>query len=150
MSSSVGYADFYTIGYQGRDINSFVASLVQFGVETLLDIRFNPVSMYKPAFSRRNLEARLEAVRIDYLHMPDLGVPSEVRRQAEMSGRRDDIWEWYDAYVVPYFADENLNWFFDSANHPVAMMCLERNPEDCHRHRLAAALGRQGLASRDI
>ena len=150
MSLPVDDPDFYTAGYQGRDIDSFVGSLVQAGVETLIDIRFNPVSMYKPAFSRRNLEARLDAAGIDYLHMPELGVPSEVRRQAEASGCRDDIWEWYSEFVLPIFTDRNLDWFFNAANHPVAMMCVERDPEDCHRHRLAAALGRQGLASRDI
>ena len=142
--------DFYTVGYQGRDIVSFVASLTQARVETLLDIRFTPVSMYKPAFSRKNLETALSAAGIDYLHMPDLGVPSEVRKQAAQSGRRSDIWAWYDEYVVSRFAEGNLDWFFNSANHPIAMMCVERDPRDCHRHLLADALSRHGLISRDI
>ena len=142
-------ADFYTTSYQGRDIDSFVSCLVMAGVETLLDIRFNPVSMYKPSFSRKNLEARLAEEEIEYLHMPQLGVPADVRQQAKASGQRDDIWAWYDEHVLTQFT-KNVDWFFNTANHPIAMMCLERDPDDCHRQRLADALERQGLMSRDI
>ncbi len=150
MPSAGDRTDFYTIGYQGRDIEGFVGALLAAGVVTLVDIRFNPVSQYKPAFSRKNLARALAAVGIEYLHMRDLGVPSHVRRRAKATGCIDEIWGWYDDHVVPRFASRNLNWFFDGANHPVAMMCMERDPEDCHRHRLAGALERQGLASRDI
>lgn len=141
--------DFYTVGYSGRDIDTFVGALADAGVACLLDIRFNAVSMYKPAFSQRNLAAALNEAGIDYVHMPDLGVPSDIRGKAKVSGRRDDIWDWYDAYVLPR-AIRNLDWFFNSTDHPVAMMCTEREPGDCHRRRLADALGRHGLRSADI
>lgn len=71
--------DFYTVGYSGRDIDSFVAALKDADVACLVDIRFNAVSMYKPAFSRRNLERALCEAGIAYEHMPDLGVPSDIR-----------------------------------------------------------------------
>jgi len=141
--------DFYTVGYQGRDIDGFVTALTQAGVVCLIDIRFNPVSQYKPSFSQRNLAFSLRAAGIEYLHMPELGVPADVRGLARISGRRADIWEWYDRQVVPRFS-RNLDWFFNSSDHPVAMMCVERDSKDCHRHRLALALERQGLKSRDL
>lgn len=141
--------DFYTVGYQGRDIDSFVTALVDAGVACLFDVRFNPVSMYKPAFSRRNLEASLRSAGIDYVHMPDLGVPSDIRGLAEISGRRDDIWDWYAEHVLSRY-DWNLGWFFNTSDHPVALMCMERDRIDCHRHRLASVLEKQGLTSRDI
>lgn len=149
MSLSQDPPDFYTVGYSGRDIHEFVSALEQVGVVCLLDIRFNAVSMYKPAFSRRNLTAALLEAGIEYLHMPELGVPSDVRKQATVSGRRADIWDWYDEEVLPRYS-QNLNWFFNSTNHPVALMCVEKDPEDCHRHLLATALERQGLSSVDI
>ncbi len=150
MPSAGDESDFYTIGYQGRDIEGFVGALLDAGVVTLVDIRFNPVSQFKPAFSRRNLTRALAAAGIEYVHMRELGVPSEIRRRAKATGCVDDIWRWYDDHVLLRFVSRNLNWFFDGANHPVAMMCVEREPGDCHRHRLADALGRHGLASCDI
>lgn len=149
MSSDADEPDFYTVGYSGRDIGQLVDALLAAEVVCLLDIRFNAVSMYKPAFSRRNLQAALAAAGIEYLHMPELGVPSDVRKQAATSGRRDDIWDWYETEVLPRYS-RNLDWFFNSTNHPVALMCTERDRKDCHRHRLAEALARQGLMSVDI
>lgn len=141
--------DFYTIGYSGRTIFSFVQALMAAGVASLIDVRYNPVSMYKPAFSQRNLVRALGEAGIEYIHMQDLGVPSDVRGLAAASGRRDDIWEWYEDNVLPRYS-RNLDWFFNSANHPVALMCTEKDREDCHRHRLATALERQGLSSADL
>ena len=141
--------DFYTVGYSGRTIDSFVEALTAAGVVCLVDIRFNAVSMYKPDFSGKNLEAALRAADIDYVHMPDLGVPSDIRGLATASGRRADIWDWYDEHVLPRYSS-NLNWFFDSTDHPVALMCVEKDAEDCHRHVLAGALARRGLLSIDL
>lgn len=49
-------ADFYTCGYEGRKTEEFFNLLVSVGVRSLLDIRFNPVSMYRPELSKSNLE----------------------------------------------------------------------------------------------
>lgn len=141
--------DFYTIGYSGKTILVFVEALMDAGVVSLIDVRSNAVSMYKPDFSQRNLARALGEAGIEYIHMPDLGVPSDVRGLAAASGRRDDIWEWYEEHVLPRYA-RNLDWFFNSANHPVALMCTEKEREDCHRHRLATALERRGLTSADL
>jgi uncharacterized protein (DUF488 family) len=141
--------DFYTVGYSGCDIDGFVHRLSSAGVACLIDIRYNAVSMYKPAFSRKNLETSLNEAGIEYLHMPDLGVPSDIRGLATISGRRDDIWDWYEANVLPQYS-ANLHWFFNSTNHPIALMCVEKDPEDCHRHLLADALERRGLHSADL
>lgn len=141
--------DFFTIGYSGKTIFSFVHALMQAGVASLIDVRYNAVSMYKPDFSRRNLARALGEAGIEYIHMPDLGVPSDIRGLAEASGRREDIWDWYDENVLPQYS-RNLDWFFNSANHPVALMCTEKDRDDCHRHLIADALGRQGLSSADL
>jgi hypothetical protein len=45
---SVDKADFYTIGYEGRTTDELIATLVAAGVKTLLDIRYSPLSMYRP------------------------------------------------------------------------------------------------------
>jgi hypothetical protein len=55
---SEGEADFFTLGYTGRKIADIVTTLKRYKVRTLVDIRRNPVSMYRPELSKNNL-ARL-------------------------------------------------------------------------------------------
>ena len=143
-------ADFYTVGYSGRDITSFIAALKNAGVRTLLDIRHMPVSMYKPDFSKNNLMRALDDNGIIYVHDPSLGVPRDIRGRAVGQETRDAIWLWYDDQVVPKYASRNLHWFFNSVEHPVALMCTEIDPTSCHRHRLALALERRGLRFFDL
>ena len=146
---AVTQADFFTIGYSGRDIPDFIAALLRAGVATLVDVRFRAGSRYRPEFSKRNLQARLAGDGIAYLHRPSLGVPREIRAQA-VDRSLDAIWEWYDEYVVPSVAGENRHDFFPGAEHPLAFMCTELDPTQCHRHRLALALESDGLRGYDL
>ncbi len=142
-------AKFFTIGYAGRTALQFVQLLLEAGVRSLIDIRFNPVSMYKPEFSRTNLQRIVEDAGLEYLHVRDLGVPREIRAKALASGDREVIWEWYDKNVVAPFLEKNLHEFLN-LNHPVALMCVETDPRECHRHRLFQALEDQGFQGFDL
>lgn len=143
-------ADFFTIGYTGRKLEEMIEAMQNAGVQCLIDIRQNPVSMYRPELSKNNLRRNLEEHGIDYLHCPDLGVPRDIRAKAIETGTRDVIWDWYDANVVDPFIGTNLHRFFNSANHPVALMCVEIDPRECHRHRLFVALESKGLRGFDL
>jgi len=149
-SRSPQFADFFTAGYMGRDIGELVSALKSAGVSSVVDIRHAAVSMYNPSFSKRNLRRVLEMSGLNYLHLPDLGVPRDIRGKAIETGSRDDIWEWYDSYVVEQFLGRNLDRFFNFAEHPVVLLCVELDPTACHRHRLFLALERQGLRGFDI
>ncbi len=143
-------ADFFTIGYIGRQIIELLNSLEVAGVRSLIDIRQNPVSMYRPELSKENLRRIVEEHGLRYFHFPHLGVPRDIRAKAVESGSRDIIWDWYDQYVVAPFIRRNLNWFFNSVEHPVAFMCVEIDPKECHRHRLFIALEEMGLHGFDL
>lgn len=140
-------ADFYTVGYTRRNIAGFLAVLVEAGVSTVVDVRHAPVSMHKPDFSKKNLARHLAGVGIDYIHMRHLGVPRDIRGRAAVTGSRDTIWEWYDDHIATSLS---LNAFFNSGDHPVALLCTEVDPTSCHRHRLALALERHGLRGFDL
>ena len=93
-------ADFFTIGYTGRKTEELIATLKQHGVRTLVDIRQNPVSMYRPDLSKGNLAQLLEENGMCYTHLPQLGVPRDIRAKAIETGSRDVMWSWYDENVV--------------------------------------------------
>jgi uncharacterized protein (DUF488 family) len=141
-------ADFFTIGYTGRKMDEIMNALKSHGVRTLVDIRQNPVSMYRPELSKGNLARLLEANGMSYAHMPELGVPRDIRAKAIETGSREVIWEWYDENVVE--SAFSLHYFMNGFEHPVALMCTEIDPHECHRHRLSLFLERIGLTSFDL
>lgn len=142
--------DFYTVGYSGRNIHEFIQVLKDAGVLTVIDVRSVPVSRYKPDFSKNNLKNALAREGIEYVHRPELGVPRDIRSFCIGQDTRDAIWEWYDAYVVPNIAKRNLDEFFNSMEHPVVFMCVEYDPTECHRHRIALGFEELGLMGCDL
>jgi uncharacterized protein (DUF488 family) len=142
-------ADFFTVGYEGRTTKDLFDTLIGSGVQCVLDIRFNPVSMYRPDLSKSNLQAGLEREGISYFHLREWGVPRDVRARAIESGTRETIWQWYDKIVIaPHFRG-NLHRFLNFG-YPVAMLCMECDPTECHRHRISIALEDQGLRGFDL
>jgi uncharacterized protein (DUF488 family) len=142
-------ADFFTVGYEGRPTKDLFDALRGACVQCVLDIRFNPVSMYRPELSKGNLQAALEREGIAYFHLREWGVPRDVRARAADSGTRDTIWRWYDESVIgPHFG-RNLHRFLN-LGYPVAMLCMECDPTECHRHRISMALENQGLCGYDL
>src|SRR5262245_17076311 len=89
-------ADFFTLGYTGRKTIEIIDALKKHGVRTLIDIRHNPVSMYRPELSKNNLANLLHENGISYVHVPQLGVPRDIRAKAIETGSRNVIWKWYD------------------------------------------------------
>jgi uncharacterized protein (DUF488 family) len=150
MTRSRQQADFFTIGYTGRSVSEIIEALQSSGVRSLVDIRQYPVSMYRPELSKGNLKRAIEEHGMSYFHLPELGVPRDIRAKAIETGNRTVIWDWYDEFVAEPFAGKNLHWFFNGMEHPVALMCVEIDPQECHRHRLMMVLEQMGLRGFDL
>lgn len=142
-------ADFFTVGYEGRKTDDLFNVLKGAGVQCVVDIRYNPVSMYRPELSKANLQRLLESAGIAYYHLREWGVPRDVRARAIETGTRDTIWNWYDDSVIAPHFRRNLHRFLNFG-YPVALMCMECDPKECHRHRIFMALERQGLRGFDL
>jgi uncharacterized protein (DUF488 family) len=142
--------DFYTIGYAGKDTKTFIGILRKANIATLVDIRFSPISRFKPEFSKNNLKNSMEVNGIAYIHRPDWGVPRDIRAYSVGKQTRDDIWTWYDANILPNVVEGNLDSFFNAMEHPIALMCVEYDPTECHRHRIFLGLERLGLRGCDL
>lgn len=108
--------------------------------------------MHRPEFSKRNLERRVSAAGITYLHVRELGVPRSVRVEAAETGDLGSIWRWYDAHVLN---SEELTrtlagFVAGGSQWKAALLCTELDPTACHRHRLALALELKGLRAFDL
>ena len=146
---SAAKADFYTIGYSGRDIEHFIKLLETAEVSTVVDVRSGPVSQYKPDFSKDNLRTHLQEHGVKYNHLPNLGVPRGIRQQAAELGDREKIWEWYRENVISDLVDDELTTIANQ-NGTVAFMCTEIDPSSCHRHLIFLELESAGLKGQDL
>lgn len=120
----------YTIGYEGADLDEFLAVLKDAGTDTLLDVRELPMSRRK-GFSKNALKAALAEVGIDYRHEKQLGSPKDVRHRL-----RED-WDY-----KRFFRDFNkhlkkqaalLDLLTEELTGSVALMCYEKDHTTCHR-----------------
>lgn len=143
----VGTFDFYTIGYEKKTIEQFIELLKKAKIKTLVDARRNPVSQYKLDFDKEKLAGTLRKNEIEYVHHPELGVPSEIRRKLSETGDYNWFFKQYDETIIPKL---NNKIDLDSLKRPIAIMCVELDPTKCHRHRIALALEERGLRSYDL
>jgi uncharacterized protein (DUF488 family) len=138
-----GACQLLTIGYAGYDPDSFVAKLRENSVETIVDIRQNPVSR-KRGFSKTKLEKWLGEHGIAYVHVRELGVPSELRNR--LRGRECDLDEYF-AEFARYLTtqDHTLTVLHDRAvSERCCLLCVESRPEDCHRSIVGQTLSVRG------
>jgi uncharacterized protein (DUF488 family) len=101
----------YTVGYYGWSLSRLIAKLDELGVTLLVDLRTKPFSRHNTDFNKPNLE-RVLGTRYVWRGWC-LGGKSGVRQ--------------------PRYS-ECLQWLRTKAEtETVCVMCMERNPDMCHR-----------------
>jgi uncharacterized protein (DUF488 family) len=126
-----------TIGYEHATQAAVLAQLRRAGVGLLVDVRAVAASR-RPGFSKRQFAAALEEAGIGYLHLRGLGTPAD-GRQAARSGRLDELFRIYEAHLATDKARQELAELTGivRSGRRVCLMCYERNPDHCHRRRVA-------------
>ena len=129
----------FTIGYEGTTVPDFIAALKGAGVERLIDVRALPLSR-RPGFSKSPLKGALEEAGIEYLHLKALGTPAEGRAAAR-AGRHSDMERIYAGQLeLPEAMAQSAQMLELVSEKPSALMCMEREPEHCHRALLLKAV----------
>jgi len=138
-----------TIGYEGTDIDAFVATLKGEGVTLLADVRAVPLSR-KKGFSKKKLAERLESEGIRYRHFGQLGDPKP-GREAARAGRYAEFRRIYAKHLSRDATQSAVrDLVFCLAGDTVCLMCFERDPATCHRTMIASQLQKQGIIVRNI
>ena len=123
----------FTLGYQLRELDEFIAELRQACVDLVIDVRETPWSR-KRGFSKAALREALADAGIAYEHARFAGNPKELRRGAE---DHDDCLRQYAAYLdgCPEILDKLTDLLTESDRglRRVCLVCYERHPADCHR-----------------
>ncbi|WP_326541214.1 DUF488 domain-containing protein [Pseudorhodoferax sp.] len=135
----------YTFGYEGLDLESFIARLHRAGVRTVVDVRELPLSR-KRGFSKTSFSAALAESGIAYLHAPTLGCPKTVRDQY----KRDGSWARYTSGFMRHVASQEAA-VAELAKlakaTPTCLVCFEADFNYCHRTFVARAAHAAGAPS---
>ncbi|WP_162914953.1 DUF488 domain-containing protein [Desertibaculum subflavum] len=132
----------HSIGHSNHPIERFIGLLQAAGIRRLADIRSVPASRFCPQFNGKALAASLGAAGIDYVWLGDRlgGKPKD---PALLRAGKPD----YPKIAASASFRDGLDTIVDLATEaPLAMMCAERAPLDCHRtHLVAPALAERGV-----
>lgn len=131
----------FTIGYEGKSVEKYANQLIANDVRALCDVRRNPLSM-KFGFSKAQLKRIVESVGIAYIHIPALGIDSSKRKDVSTPEEREALFDYYENTFLPE-RQEELD-YVDRLYREygrIALTCFEADPNDCHRSRVANALG---------
>jgi uncharacterized protein (DUF488 family) len=139
-----------TIGVYGYTVEAFIAALGHGGVELLMDVRQRRGvrgSEYAWANSKR-LQGALAEAGIAYEHHPELAPTTELRqlqyREDDRMGvgkrnRTELALEYRQRYIEEILDPVDLDPIVEAmpVGGATALLCVERDPEACHRSLIA-------------
>ena len=122
----------YTIGYEGLSIEQTIERLMQRGVSVLVDVRHTPFSM-KVGFSKNQLQHITGECKMEYCHLPKLGIEHDQRKNLV---RRSDYEQLFERYRNNVREKENslqeIQNLLQQHSH-LALTCFERDHQCCHQ-----------------
>ena len=129
----------YTAGYEGLTIDGFLDRLLHAGIERVIDVRSNPVSR-RYGYHKSTMARLCKDVDISYAHFPQLGIPVEDRQELLALNDRETLLANYESEILP---EQNAAIREVAAlleERASVLVCMEANPAECHRSRLARAV----------
>lgn len=132
--------EFFTIGYEGISLESYLNKLIINDVKLLCDVRKNSLSR-KYGFSKSQLQNACESIGIKYLHIPDLGIDSDKRQELNTISDYNILFEEYEKTTLKK-NHNSIKYLFQLAKdyRRVAITCFEKEVCMCHRGRVLKAL----------
>ena len=130
----------FTIGYEGISLEQYIMRLIKEDVHVLVDVRTNAYSI-KYGFSKGILSKACDNVCITYIHMPELGIESEFRKNLKTQEDYDKLFLQYERTTLAKSKEQlsALKQVVDEGGR-VALTCFEKDFRQCHRSRIAKQL----------
>ncbi|MCY4569535.1 MAG: DUF488 family protein [Candidatus Poribacteria bacterium] len=129
----------YTAGYEGLHIDGFLNILLEAGIQQVIDVRCNPVSR-RYGFHKSTLSNLCKRLKIQYRHVPEVGIPSESRANLQQPSDYTKLFQNYKEKVLTTQQDvikKIADWV---KSQPSVLVCMEANPCFCHRSHLAVQI----------
>ena len=135
-------------------LDTFLAALRAARVTTIVDVRQRR-GVRGPEYAWANakrLQAALAEADVAYRHEPDLAPTTELRRLQYAEDDRQGVGKRSRTELAPEYARRFTEEILDGvdlepiatelASETAALLCVERDPEACHRSLVAARLAR--------
>jgi hypothetical protein len=130
----------FTIGYEGISLEEYLVRLLKKDVKVLVDVRNNPLSM-KYGFSKSQLKRYCEHLGIAYLHIPEVGIQPEQRKELNTQADYDKLFTFYRKTNLTKTTKAQVTILkLLKENKRIALTCFEANICQCHRKHLAEAI----------
>ncbi|MEV0285400.1 DUF488 domain-containing protein [Kribbella sp. NPDC050820] len=145
-----------TIGVYGFDAESFLQRLLDADVRLLVDVRQRR-GVRGPEYAWANslrLQAALAQARIAYEHHPELAPTTELRQLQYAEDDRQGVGKRSRVQLAPEFIHRYTTEILDPTDlnslvsalpsaGAAALLCVERDPEACHRSLITQRLTEQ-------
>lgn len=145
-----------TIGVYSFDAESFLQRLLDADVRLLVDVRQRR-GVRGPEYAWANslrLQAALAQARIAYEHHPELAPTTELRQLQYADDDRQGVGKRSRVQLAPEFIHRYITEILDPADLTslvsalpsagvAALLCVERDPEACHRSLITQRLTEQ-------
>ena len=143
-----GAAVVYTIGHGNRSLDEFTELLLRSSIACLVDVRAFPGSRRHPHFGRGELERSLPDEGIAYVwEGAALGGRRRPKADSHHVALRNASFRAYADHMESAEFREGVERLLDrAASGPVAIMCAERLPWQCHRYMISDYLVAHGIA----
>ena len=140
----------FSIGYEGLTIDSFLNKLIANNITVVVDVRNNPQSM-KYGFSKKSFRQYIESAGMKYIHIPELGIPSALRKGLGESVSHTTLFQKYETELLPKQEIE-IKQLLDltNQNERIALVCFEADHHFCHRHTLVEHLQKSKAFKRTV
>jgi uncharacterized protein (DUF488 family) len=138
-----------TIGVYGWTLEAFLDALRAAGLARVLDVRQRR-GVRGPEYAWANaarLQHALAGAGIEYRHHKELAPTTEMRQLQYREDERLGVGKRSRTELAPAYVERYTREILDRADLapvvaglPVALLCVERDPEACHRSLVAARL----------
>lgn len=130
----------FTIGYEGISLEEYLNRLLKNNVQVLVDVRRNPISM-KFGFSKSLLTKYCNSVGVEYVHIPEVGIQSDLRQELHTQADYDKLFARYRQEELTQTLESQqkiLSLLIE--NKRIALTCFEKDICQCHRKHLSEAI----------
>jgi uncharacterized protein (DUF488 family) len=140
----------FTIGYEGVSLENYLNKLVTNDVKLLVDVRKNSLSM-KFGFSKSLLKKYCESLGIEYIHIPEVGINSDQRKELNTQQDYDALFEVYKKTTLKETDSYQARIVELLTKHKrIALTCFEADICQCHRKPLAEAIAKNPIFEYEV
>ncbi len=137
----------YTSGYEGLSVDAFLNRLVDTGIQRLVDVRMNPIAR-RYGFHKSTLSGLCSKLGIEYVHIPQLGIHSNLRQELDHQADYDRLFKLYRTTTLAREKEAVEEVSKLVLEKPSVLVCMEQQACCCHRSHLATAIS--GKTSLDV